>query len=91
MKNNHSFKIKELLHELKHHAPFTAFATISALVLVLVFMYIFQTNISETAFEIAHLLHIIVSSMVTAAIFCHLQTKNILCNIRRVFWGNIYR
>ena len=75
MATKYSFKTKEFLHELKHHLPFTLFATITGLVLVLMLMYLFQTTISETAFEITHLLHILVSSMVTAAIFYTYKPK----------------
>jgi hypothetical protein len=69
MKTKYHFKTKEFIHELRHHLPFTIFATLSALALLLLSMYLFQTNISETAFEVTHLLHILVSSMVTAGIF----------------------
>jgi hypothetical protein len=68
-------KIKELLHELKHHAPFTAFATAIAIVLVIIFQYYLQADISENIFEILHPLHIVASAMVTAGIFYKYRPK----------------
>ena len=62
-------KLKELIHELKHHSPFTAIATILAIILVMFIIYILKTNISEELFHIMHPLHIFVSSIVTAGIF----------------------
>lgn len=63
------FKLKDLTHELKHHAPFTALATIIAIGVVLLIQYYFNKSISESLFDIFHPLHIIASSMVTAGIF----------------------
>jgi len=63
------FRFKELLHELKHHAPFTAFASIIAILIVLLIQYYFNKSISENLFDIFHPVHIIASSMVTAGIF----------------------
>ncbi|MBU1252279.1 MAG: hypothetical protein KJ905_02815 [Nanoarchaeota archaeon] len=67
--------IKELLHELKHHAPFTIAATIIAIGIALVVEYYFKSNISENLFEILHPLHIIASAMVTTRIFYKYKPK----------------
>jgi len=58
-------KFKELTHELKHHIPFTALATIIAIIVVI----FTQKQISENLFQILHPLHIIASAIVTTAIF----------------------
>ncbi len=63
------FKLKDLLHELKHHAPFTAFASIIAILLVVLIQYYFNKSISENLFNIFHPVHIIASAMVTSGIF----------------------
>jgi len=63
------FKLKDLTHELKHHAPFTAFASIIAILIILLIQYYFNTSISKNLFDIFHPVHIIASSMVTAGIF----------------------
>lgn len=68
-------RTKEILHELKHHLPFTAFAIISAIILVIFLQYLFQKQISENLFEIFHPLHIVASSIVTAGIFYKYKSK----------------
>lgn len=68
-------RTKEILHELKHHLPFTAFATIIAIILVIFLQYLFQKQISENLFEIFHPLHVVASSIVTAGIFYKYKSK----------------
>jgi predicted membrane protein len=68
-------RTKEILHELKHHLPFTAFATISAIILVIFLQYLFQKQISENLFKIFHPLHVMASSIVTAGIFYKYKPK----------------
>lgn len=59
---------KELIHELKHHSPFTLLATLIGIILVLLLK---QLNIlfAESFFEFLHPAHLFVSSIVTTAIF----------------------
>lgn len=64
---NKTFKL--LKHELTHHLPFTFFATIGGIALVILIQYLLKISISESAFEILHPLHIIVSGAASAAIF----------------------
>lgn len=68
-------KTKEFFHELKHHLPFTAFATLVAIIIVVLFQYLLQKQISENLFEIFHPLHVIASSIVTAGIFYKYKSK----------------
>ena len=68
-------RTKELIHEAKNHLPFTALATIVAIILVILFQYLIQKRISEDLFEIFHPLHIIASSIVTAGIFYKYKSK----------------
>lgn len=63
------FRLKDLSHELRHHAPFTAFATVIAILVVLLIQYYFKKSLSEDLFEIFHPLHIIASSIVSVGIF----------------------
>jgi len=64
-------KSKGVLAELKHHIPFTATATLIAIILVIIFRY---TN-TEPAFEIIHPAHIFASAIVTSAIFYKYKPK----------------
>lgn len=68
-------KTKEVLHELKHHLPFTVFATIIAIILVIFLKYLFQKQISGGLFEILHPLHVMASAIVTAGIFYKYKPK----------------
>jgi len=68
-------KTKKILHELKHHLPFTVFATITAIILIILIQYLFQKQISENLFEIFHPLHVMASSIVTAGIFYKYKPK----------------
>jgi len=68
-------KLKELIHELKHHTPFTIFATLIALISVVLIEYYFQKKVSQTLFEVFHPAHIIASAMVTSGIFYKYKTK----------------
>ena len=71
------FKTKELLHELKHHLPFTAIASLIGISSILFINYILQANISESIFEVIHPIHIIFSAIVTSAIFYSYQKNKL--------------
>ncbi len=60
---------KQLIHELKHHAPFTLIATALAIIIILFIKYILSFSIEQEAFEILHPIHIIASAAVSAGIF----------------------
>lgn len=64
--------IKIILKELKHHIPFTASATLIAILFVL----LFRSFDTKTAFEIIHPVHVIASAIVTSAIY-YKHKKNI--------------
>jgi hypothetical protein len=68
-------RIKELFHELKHHAPFTITATILAIAIVLILKYTINKSFDKEAFEILHPLHVIASSIVSAGIFYKYKQK----------------
>jgi len=75
---NKTFRL--LKHELKHHLPFTFFATISGIAIVLLIQFLLKITISTQAFEILHPLHVIVSGAASAAIFYRYR-KNFLYTI----------
>jgi len=68
-------KIKLIFHELKQHAPFTALATVIAILIALSLLYFWEKTISEETFHLFHFLHIIVSAMVTAGIFYKYKSR----------------
>ncbi len=66
-------RIGVILTELKAHAPFTLFGALTGIILMLVFRNI-QHETSERLFYIFHPAHVVLSAIVTAAIF-KLHTK----------------
>jgi len=78
-------RLKHFLHELKHHVPFTFFATLGAILLIIVLKYILEQHIPEVLFDLSHILHIIVSSAVTAGIYYKYKKNVILSLIIGVF------
>ncbi len=68
-------KLKEVIHELKHHAPFTALATLIAILIIILIQFILNKNLSENFFHILHPTHVIFSAIVTAGIFYKYKTN----------------
>ncbi len=68
-------KIREFIHELKHHVPFTAAATIIAIIIIFLIQNFSGKSFSETSFEILHPVHVFASAMVTAGIFYKYKPK----------------
>ena len=66
-------KIKNIVEELKSHAPFTLFGAFTGIVLMLIFKDI-SKNVSFTLFYIFHPTHVVLSAMVTSSMFM-LHTK----------------
>lgn len=69
---------KNFIKELKEHIPFTIFATLTAILITIIILYLFQGEISERIFESAHILHVVASAMVTAGIYHRYNPKIIL-------------
>ena len=61
-------RVKNIVAELKDHAPFTLFGALTGIILMLVFRNLEQ-QISHKMFYIFHLAHVVLSAMVTASIF----------------------
>ncbi len=61
-------KIKNIVAELKGHAPFTLFGAFTGIVLMLLFKNIEQQT-SEGLFYVFHPAHVLLSAMVTASMF----------------------
>lgn len=63
-------KIQIIAHELRKHSPFTAFGTVTGIVIMAAFIH-FQISrgISSTLFWTLHPLHVMVSALVTTAMY----------------------
>jgi len=61
---------KILVHELKEHAPFTAFgALIGVVILVIIVLVDVSSDIAEPLFETFHPLHVVFSALATTAMY----------------------
>jgi len=65
--------LRRIVHELRHHAPFTAFGAVTGIIVVVV---IVVTNslpqvaeVSPTVFYVLHPLHVVLSALVTSALY----------------------
>ena len=62
--------IKLIAHELKEHAPFTALGAVSGIIImVIVVLGDVPPHISQTAFLVAHPGHVLLSALVTTAMY----------------------
>lgn len=68
-------KIKQIIHELKAHAPFTALATVIAILSAVIIVYFWEKAVFKEMFHFSHFLHIMASAMVTTGIFYKYKPK----------------
>ena len=62
--------VKRIAHELKEHVPFTALGAVTGIIImVIVVLGDVPSHISQTAFYISHPLHVLLSALVTAAMY----------------------
>jgi len=63
--------MNQILNELKEHAPFTAIATILAIITTIILSQFINYNSSENIFDSLHLTHILFSAFATTTVFYH--------------------
>ncbi len=61
-------KKSSILQELRNHLPFTAFGTITGIVIML-FFYKISSETAYTVFYVLHPIHVILSALVTASMY----------------------
>ncbi len=62
--------LRRILHELKHHAPFTLAGTLVGVVVMLVMVFSRASHeVSHTLFAVFHPAHVLLSALTTAAMF----------------------
>ncbi len=86
--------IRQILIELKKHAPFTAFGAVTgiAILLIIIFTNVFSqfSEVSSNIFFILHPIHIVLSAIVTTAIYnLHKHKLNFLWGILIGYVGSI--
>ncbi|MDK2857159.1 MAG: hypothetical protein PWQ29_333 [Verrucomicrobiota bacterium] len=69
----------ELLRELRHHGPFTLLGAAASVVIMMAvrhwFPDVLSTERAENLFEFSHPLHVVLSAMVTAAMYRNYRSK----------------
>jgi hypothetical protein len=61
---------KRIAHELKEHVPFTALGAVTGIIImVIVVLGDVPSHISQTAFYVSHPLHVLLSALVTTAMY----------------------
>ncbi|MBA7610597.1 hypothetical protein ES703_17809 [subsurface metagenome] len=82
-------KIKNIVVELKNHAPFTLFGAFTGIVLMVLFKNIEQQT-SERLFYVFHPAHVLLSAMVTASMFqLHTKRRKFIMVLLIGFFGSI--
>jgi len=82
-------KIKNIVVELKNHAPFTLFGALTGIVLMVLFKNIGHQT-SETLFYVFHPAHVLLSAMVTASMFqLHTKRRKFIVVLLIGFFGSI--
>lgn len=86
--------VKQILIELKRHAPFTAFGAITGIVILLIIIFAnILSQVSEVSFVIFYILHpihIILSAIVTTAMYrLHRPKPNFLWGIAIGYVGSV--
>jgi hypothetical protein len=61
---------KRIAHELKRHVPFTALGTVTGIIILVIIVFgNVPSHISQTAFYTLHPIHILLSALVTTAMY----------------------
>jgi hypothetical protein len=81
---------KRIAQELKEHVPFTALGAVSGIiVMVVVVLGNVPPHISETAFYVAHPLHVLLSALVTTAMYIRYRKAKIWVAVLIGWTGSI--
>lgn len=75
--------LKEILHELKDHSPFTMFGAMTGILFLMIFRDI-PHNIAEGVFYVLHPGHVVLSAQVTTALYCRHMPREQISGWR--FW-----
>jgi hypothetical protein len=85
--------LKQIASELRHHAPFTAFGAVSGIVIMII---VVSTNalsqisqVSQTVFYVLHPLHVVLSALVTTALYRRYGNRHIWAAILIGYFGSV--
>ncbi len=83
--------IRQIASELKEHIPFTALGAVSGIIIIVIIVWVdVPTQISHAAFYTLHPLHVVLSALVTTAMYKkHNSSSKIWATILVGFLGSI--
>ena len=82
--------LKHIASELKEHAPFTALGAVSGILIMLIIIFAnVPTQASHTAFHILHPLHVILSALVTTAMYNKYGHRKIWAAVLIGYFGSV--
>jgi hypothetical protein len=82
--------IRHILSELKEHAPFTALGAVTGIIIMIIIVLVnVPPQISQAAFYIFHPLHVLLSALVTTAMFKKHGSNKIWAAILIGYTGSI--
>ena len=82
--------VKRIAHELKEHAPFTALGALTGIIImVIVVLFNVPHHISDTVFHTLHPVHVLLSALVTTAMYMRYKKGRIWAVILIGWTGSI--
>jgi hypothetical protein len=82
--------IKLIAHELKEHAPFTALGAVTGIIIMVIVVFgNIPSHISQTAFLVAHPGHVLLSALVTTAMYARYKKGKVWAMILIGWTGSI--
>jgi hypothetical protein len=85
--------LRQIAGELRHHAPFTAFGAVTGIIIMLVIVFTDVlpqvVNVSSTVFYVLHPLHVVLSAMVTTALYRKYTSGKIWATLLVGYLGSV--
>jgi hypothetical protein len=82
--------VKRIVEELKEHVPFTALGTLTGIIILVIIVFgNVPPHVSQTAFYISHPLHVLLSALVTTAMYMRYKKGKIWAVILIGWTGSI--
>jgi hypothetical protein len=82
--------LRRILSELKEHAPFTAIGAVTGIIIMVIIIFAdIPSSISETAFYTLHPLHVVLSALVTTAMYMRYSKGKLWAAILIGYAGSI--
>ena len=82
--------LRQIATELKHHAPFTAFGAITGIIImVIIVLGNVPSSVSHTIFYILHPVHVVLSALVTTAMYKRYSSGKAWAAVLIGYFGSI--